>query len=90
MILYSVSYHAQFNSKEDITFVENKHNIKIMNVTNFEVELCKTKNEIYRGPEVYLFIGDWPNLIKYFLYDYYLEDIEQLKELIESIKTIEI
>ena len=80
MILYGVTMEAQFDKEEDIIEMEQKHNIKIVNVTKFEIELCKSQNKEYRGPNVYLFIGDWPNLIKYFTFDYFLEDIEDLKD----------
>lgn len=90
MILYTVSKDAEFELEADIMSMEQKHNLKIVDVTKFEVELCKNMNEIYRGPKVYLFIGDWKNIIDYFIWDYPLEDIEELQDLVKSIKTIEI
>lgn len=89
MILYKVCYEACFESNEDIVTMEQKHNIKIINVTQYYIENRKREGKEYRGNPMYLFIGDWPNLVKYFIWDYYLEDIEQLKDLIVDMKTIE-
>ena len=90
MILYQVCMEAQFDNDEDRVEMEKKHNIRIVNVTQYHINLCKAEGREYRGPNVYMFMGDWPDIIKYFLWDYYLEDIEQLKDLVVEIKPIEI
>lgn len=90
MIVYSVTYEALFDDDRCRIEMEQKHNIRIVNVTNFHIDLCKAEGRPYRGNDVYMFIGDWPNIVKYFLWDYFIDDIEQLKELVENIKPIKI
>jgi len=90
MIVHYVVMDAEFELGASIEAMEEKHNISIVNVTKFEIQLCKNKGEQYRGPSVYMFIGDWTNLVNYFIWDYVLDDIEELQELVQSIKCIEI
>jgi len=90
MITYYVNMEAQFEDNEQVKMMEEKHNLKIVNTTKFQIQLCKSKGEIYRGPSTYMFIGDWPDITNYFLWDYRLQDIEELEELVKSIQPLQI
>lgn len=90
MITYYVNMDAQFESQDIINEMEDKHKLKIVNTTQFQIELCRSRNEEYRGPNTYLFIGDWTNIVDYFLWDYPLQDLEELADLVKCIKTMEI
>lgn len=91
MIVYYICMEAQFNNEEEnIAEIEQKHTIKITDVTKFQVKLCEKKHEIYHGPKVYMFMGDWPNLVNYFVNDYPLQDIDELEDLVKDIQTLEI
>lgn len=90
MINYYVNMDAQFECDEDIKKMEKKHNLVIVNTTKFQIQLCHSRGEEYRGPNTYMFIGDWKDIVNYFLFDYFLEDIEELEELVKGIQSITI
>lgn len=90
MKLYYLSLDAQFDNEEDILEVEKKYNLVITNITKFEVQLCNEKGETYCGPSVYIFIGKWTDIVNYLVNGYTVNDVDELQEVLNFVKPIEI
>ena len=76
-----------FNGPEDIKSVEEKYHLCIKDVTKFHSENC----DVYRGPNMYLCIGEWRDLFMYLIdEDGYALDKEMLLDYLNDIDRIRI
>lgn len=85
---YYISLEADFKDKEDIEDTEITYNLSIALVTKFHAQSM----EQYYGPDVYVFIGSWQDIIDFLVdpHGYGMDDLETLVDYIKDIKTIQI
>ena len=90
MELYYLSLDADFESNDEMELVEKQYNLSIVSVTKFEIQLCKSRGEDYCGPNVYLFIGKWTDIVNYLVNGYTMNDVDELQETLHYIQPIKI
>ena len=77
MTLYCVTLECIWNNDEEIAEMENKLNLKIVEMSKF-ID-CK-------GGIVYMFIGHYHDIVDYILNYYGTDDEEMMREEIKSIQ----
>ena len=90
MELYYLSLDADFESNDEMELVEKQYNLSIVSVTKFEIQLCKSRGEDYCGPNVYLFIGKWTDIVNYLVNGYQVNDVDELQEVLSCVKPLDI
>ena len=83
-----VSYivlEAWFDTKEDEEYVRKHWNVSPVNITEAYVHECKKRSDA-----TYMFIGSELDLVKYLVFGYKVNDLEELEGYLKDIKCIEI
>lgn len=90
MKLNYIILDVEFDSPESLEAVRLDFNVQPVNITEKYIEECQMKNQTYNGPKKYMFIGNTLDIINYLLYGYPVQDLEELKNCISDIRTINI
>lgn len=93
MKVFSISLDCQFDSADDVKYVEDKYHLVASNVTRFYAEWYESENvgKRYCGPSVYMFVGSLVDIYEYVKYGYGVDmDDSELRETLKDVKVCEI